>query len=99
MAKSKIESNFSRVGLKNCKNPKKIGRKIKSKKEIVPKIPVVARVSKNFEAEFENLMFQKIVLFKSPPICFEKLQIKVPGPVPKIGFSFNDFKAILNERP
>lgn len=74
--------------------PSQIGKMSTNKKEIVPKIPKVERVSKKFEAEFENLWFQKMVSFKNWGFCFEKTKEKVAGPVPKIGLSLIEAKAI-----
>lgn len=54
----------------------------------------MAKISKNLEAEFENLKFQNGLLFKVVPLYFKKLYKKVAGPEPKIGFSFKDLRAI-----
>jgi hypothetical protein len=48
-----------------------MGKKIKERKEIIPKIPVVEKTSRNLEAELKNLTFQKIELFRAVPLFFK----------------------------
>ncbi len=70
-------------------------RIIKKRKESPPNIPVVVNPFKNSELLLENLTYHRRLLLKSTLLYFEKSNIKVPGPLPRTGFSFNASWAIF----